>query len=160
MKSPTDVVSGCVLLGLCAVGAYSVSSLPAGKAGQIGPESFPQMILILLAVLSCLLIIQGWRRLPLKKYWPEPGVFKKILVFVGLFYLYLLTLVGLGDLFASMENPPFEANGAFCISTVLFLLIALPLLGRRKPVEIFSVAILTTAVQVCAFGWFFQVLLP
>lgn len=28
MKSPTDVVSGFILLGLCGVGAYSVATLP------------------------------------------------------------------------------------------------------------------------------------
>ena len=78
----------------------------------------------------------------------------------SVFYLYLVTLTGLGELFLNMENPPFQANGAFSISTFLFLLIALPLLGRRKPIEILSVAVLTTAVLVFAFGWFFQVLLP
>lgn len=97
---------------------------------------------------------------PLKSTGPNPRVFKKILAFIGLFYLYLVTLTGLGELFLNMENPPFQANGAFSISTFLFLLIALPLLGRRKPIEILSVAVLTTAVLVFAFGWFFQVLLP
>ena len=104
--------------------------------------------------------MQGFRRSPVKVYWPESKVFKKILAFIGLFYLYLVTLTGLGELFLNMENPPFQANGAFSISTFLFLLIALPLLGRRKPIEILSVAVLTTAVLVFAFGWFFQVLLP
>ena len=115
---------------------------------------------MLLTALSLVLIVQGFRRSPVKVYWPESKVFKKILVFIGLFYLYLVTLTGLGELFLNMENPPFQANGAFSISTFLFLLIALPLLGRRKPIEILSVAVLTTAVLVFAFGWFFQVLLP
>ena len=127
MKSPTDVVSGFILLGLCGVGAYSVATLPdAGGMEHVGPGAFPA----------------------------------GILAFIGLFYLYLVTLTGLGELFLNMENPPFQANGAFSISTFLFLLIALPLLGRRKPIEILSVAVLTTAVLVFAFGWFFQVLLP
>ena len=115
---------------------------------------------MLLTALSLVLIVQGFRRSPVKVYWPESKVFKKILAFIGLFYLYLVTLTGLGELFLNMENPPFQTNGAFSISTFLFLLIALPLLGRRKPIEILSVAVLTTAVLVSAFGWFFQVLLP
>ena len=42
MKSPTDVVSGFILLGLCGVGAYSVATLPdAGGMEQIGPGFFP-----------------------------------------------------------------------------------------------------------------------
>ena len=161
MKSPTDVVSGFILLGLCGVGAYSVATLPdAGGMEHVGPGAFPAGILVLMTALSLVLIVQGFRRSPVKVYWPESKVFKKILAFIGLFYLYLVTLTGLGELFLNMENPPFQANGAFSISTFLFLLIALPLLGRRKPIEILSVAVLTTAVLVFAFGWFFQVLLP
>lgn len=134
MKSPTDVVSGFILLGLCGVGAYSVATLPdAGGMEHVGPGAFPAGILVLLTALSLVLIVQGFRRSPVKVYWPESKVFKKILAFIGLFYLYLVTLTGLGELFLNMENPPFQANGAFSISTFLFLLIALPLLGRRKP---------------------------
>lgn len=161
MKSVTDVASGVVLLGLCALGAYSVGMLPEeGGLDQIGPGAFPRMILICLAVLSCVLLVQGFLRAPLKRYWPEAKTFRKILLFIGLFYFYLLTLVELGDFFAGMDNPPFEANGGFSVSTFLFLLIALPLLGRRRPVEILSVAVLTTAILVFVFSWFFQVLLP
>lgn len=161
MKSPTDVVSGFFLLGLCAVGAYSVSLLPAaGSTENVGPGGVPRAVLVILAVLSCILIVKGLRQMPDKRYWPEPRVFKKVLCFLGLIYLYLITLTGLGDLFAAMENPPFASGGAFCISTCLFLLIALPLLGRRKPVEVLLVAVLTTAVLLAAFGWFFQIMLP
>ena len=161
MKSPTDVVSGLILLGLCAVGAYSVSLLPpAGSTENVGPGGVPRAVLVILAVLSCILIVKGLRQMPDKRYWPEPRVFKKVLCFLGLIYLYLITLTGLGDLFAAMENPPFASGGAFCISTCLFLLIALPLLGRRKPVEVLLVAVLTTAVLLAAFGWFFQIMLP
>lgn len=161
MKSPTDVVSGLILLGLCAVGAYSVSLLPAaGSTENVGPGGVPRAVLVILAVLSCILIVKGLRQMPDKRYWPEPRVFKKVLCFLGLIYLYLITLTGLGDLFAAMENPPFASGGAFCISTCLFLLIALPLLGRRKPVEVLLVAVLTTAVLLAAFSWFFQIMLP
>lgn len=161
MKSPTDVVSGLILLGLCAVGAYSVSLLPpAGSTENVGPAGVPKAVLVILAVLSCVLLIKGLRQKPLKRYWPEPHVFKKVLLFLGLFYLYLITLTGLGDLFAAMENPPFTSGGAFGVSTFLFLLFALPLLGRRKPLEIVLVAVLTTSALLTAFGWFFQVMLP
>lgn len=161
MRSITDVVSGIVLLGLCGLGAYSVGALP-DEAGmeQMGPAAFPRMILVCLAVLSATLLAQGLLRAPRRSYWPEARTLRTVLLFIGLFYLYLITLTELGDLFAAMDNPPFTANGGFSISTFLFLLLALPLLGRRKPVEILSVAVLTTAVLVFVFSWFFQVLLP
>lgn len=161
MKSLTDVISGIVLLGLCGIGAYSVSTLPEADLEHLGPGAFPTMILVLLGIVSLILIIKSIRsKVPSKTYWPEPRVFKKILLFIGLFYLYLIALTGLGDLFASMENPPFTANGAFSISTASFLLIALPLLGRRNRVEILAVAGITTVTLVGVFSGFFQVLLP
>ena len=160
MKSPTDVISGIVLLGLCGIGAWSVSGLPEAGMEQLGPGAFPKMILVPLVILSLILIVQGFRRAPLKSYWPEAKVFKKILFFIGLFYLYLIALTELGDLFLNMDNPPFTANGAFSISTALFLLIALPLLGRRKIVEIVAVAGITSGVLVGVFAGFFQGLLP
>ena len=115
MKSPTDVVSGFILLGLCGVGAYSVATLPdAGGMEHVGPGAFPAGILVLLTALSLVLIVQGFRRSPVKVYWPESKVFKKILAFIGLFYLYLVTLTGLGELFLNMENPlpPYSASTA------------------------------------------------
>ena len=86
MKSPTDVVSGFILLGLCGVGAYSVATLPdAGGMEQIGPGVFPaRYFLSSSPSLSVLLIFQGLRRAPRKNYWPEPKVFKKILIVLGL----------------------------------------------------------------------------
>ena len=63
MKSPTDVVSGFILLGLCGVGAYSVATLPdAGGMEHVGPGAFPAGILVLLTALSLVLIVQGFRR--------------------------------------------------------------------------------------------------
>lgn len=78
MKSPTDVVSGFILLGLCGVGAYSVATLPeAGGMEHVGPGAFPAGILVLLTALSLVLIVQGFRRSPVKVYWPESKVFQE-----------------------------------------------------------------------------------
>ena len=85
------------------------------------------------------------------------GVIAYIIV---LFLAYLAGIAYLGDFFATMENPPFHSGMGFSVSTVLFLLLALPLLGRRRPLEVVLVACLTTAGVVAAFGGFFQVLLP
>lgn len=161
MKSPTDVISGILLLVFCAIGFSSVSQLQAvGTLEHIGPAGVPRSVLILLTVLSSILVIKGFLHKPAKAYWPQWQVFKKILAFIGLFFLYLADVVFLGDFFAHMDSPPFAWGGAFGISTFGFLCLALPLLGRRSPLEIFLVASLTTACLLIAFGWFFQVMLP
>lgn len=161
MKSPADIVAGIILLILAGIGAWSVNQLPpAGATENVGPGGIPKITLILLVFFSILLIIKGICQAPKQSYWPEKKVFKKIIIFMLLFFIYLLGLVGLDEIFAHMETPIFEWGGAFGISTFIFLLIALPLLGRRKPLEVFLVAFLTTAIQLVVFGHFFQVMLP
>ena len=143
MKSRTDVVTGILLLAFCAVGAWSVSQIPPPEVpGTVSAASFPKMVLILLTVLSLILVL------------------KKMFLIIGLFLAYLGGIAYLGDFFASMENPPFHCGMGFSVSTLLFLLVALPLLGRKRPIEVILVATITTAVLVAVFIGFFQVMLP
>ena len=62
------------------------------------------------------------------------------LAFAGCFTLFALADVATGASFA--------------------VFVALPVLGRRKPLEIICVAVGTTGILVLAFGGFFQILLP
>ena len=64
MKSLTDVISGIILLVLCGIGAWSVSTLPESGMEQLGPGAFPKMILVPLVILSFILIVQGFRKAP------------------------------------------------------------------------------------------------
>ncbi len=160
MKSRTDVVTGIFLLIFCAVGAWSVSQIPPPEVpGTISAASFPKAVLILLTVLSFILLIKGFFYTARTK-WPEAPLLKKMFLMIGLFLAYLGGIAYLGDFFANMENPPFHCGMGFSVSTFIFLLLALPLLGRRRPLEIFLVAAITTAVIIAAFVGFFQVQLP
>ena len=71
-----------------------------------------------------------------------------------------LPTLALGDWLVEQSWFPWPHNGGFTISTFLFLLFSLPLLGRRNPVEIMGVAALTTGALLYAFGYFFQIMLP
>lgn len=73
---------------------------------------------------------------------------------------YMAAMVWLGDLISGMNRLGMPHNGGFIVATLLFLLVALPVLGRRKPLEIICVAVGTTGILVLAFGGFFQILLP
>ena len=70
------------------------------------------------------------------------------------------TRSSIGDRLVEQSWFPWPHNGGFTISTFLFLLFSLPLLGRRNPVEIMGVAALTTGALLYAFGYFFQIMLP
>ena len=160
MKSRTDVVTGILLLAFCAVGAWSVSQIPPPEVpGTVSAASFPKMVLILLTVLSLILVVKGIFYKARTK-WPETPILKKMFLIIGLFLAYLGGIAYLGDFFASMENPPFHCGMGFSVSTLLFLLVALPLLGRKRPIEVILVATITTAVLVAVFIGFFQVMLP
>lgn len=162
MKNRSDVFSGLLLLCLCALGAYSVSQIPAQDAAveQIGSGSFPTIILTILTVFSGILTLQGFLKNPPKSYWPETAVLKKVFTFAGLLYLYMYSFVVFGNYMKYVQNPILTSGVSFIVTTFTFLLIALPLLGRTRPLEIFLVALITTAVLYGTFGWFFNVILP
>ena len=159
MKSRTDVVTGVLLLAFCAVGAYSVSQIEATNEVGVSPATFPSIILVILSCLSLALLIKGFFSVGRTK-WPENAIIKKMFIFMGLFLAYLGSIAFLGDFFAAMENPPFTCGMGFSVSTFLFLLVALPFLGRRRPLEVILVASITTAGIIAAFIGFFQVMLP
>lgn len=159
MKSLTDIATGIVLLGLCAVGAWSVSQIPEATTEGVSPSTFPTMVLVLLAALSTGLLIKGFVSASRNK-WPEPAILKKTFLFIALFLAYLASIALLGDFFLTIENPLFNSGMGFSISTFVFLLLALPLLGRRRPLEVILVASITTACLIGAFGLFFKVVLP
>ncbi len=161
MKNPTDVLSGIFVLIICGIGAYSISSLPEPTSLDLyGPASFPKMIIALLAFCGILLIIKGIKTPPSKDYWKNPHVIRHLCYFIGLFYAYLASLTYLGEFFITLQDIYIPSGTAFCITTTLFLLIALPLLGRKKTLENIIVSVTTTACLFGVFGVFFKVLLP
>lgn len=160
MKNPTDVFSGILVLIICAIGFYSISTLPEPSGLDLfGPASFPKGILVLLTFCGILLLIKGIRVAPLKAYWQDRDILKKLFFFVLIFYGYLIALTYLGDYFltASFYVPP---GVAFSITTFLFLMIAFPVLGRKNHVQSFIVALCTTGILYAVFAIFFQVILP
>ena len=44
MKSLTDVISGIILLVLCGIGAWSVSTLPESGMEQLGPGACERQV--------------------------------------------------------------------------------------------------------------------
>ncbi|MDR2055351.1 MAG: tripartite tricarboxylate transporter TctB family protein [Desulfovibrio sp.] len=161
MKNPTDTVTAIILLALCGIGAKSVNELPgASGIDIIGPATFPKTVLILLTLCSAVLLGKNFCSNANEKYWPEFYITKKIFFFLLIIYLYLIILVWLGNWFAEMEKPLFHANGGFGISTFLFLLVALPYLGKRRLGETLLIASITTGMLIGIFSFFFQVQLP
>ena len=150
MKNLNDIFSGAVLLCLCAVGAYEVSASIAPSDGEV----------VGMALCGVFLILQGLLRNRPGRSWGNRSAVIKTLLFFGFFVMYLSGMIWLSDRLVEQSWFPWPHNGGFTISTFLFLLFSLPLLGRRNPVEIMGVAALTTGALLYAFGYFFQIMLP
>ena len=155
MKNLNDIFSGAVLLCLCAVGAYEVSAIAPSDGEVVGADALPTLALGGMALCGVFLILQGLLRNRPGRSWGNRSAVIKTLLFFGFFVMYLSGMIWLGD--RLVEQSWF---GGFTISTFLFLLFSLPLLGRRNPVEIIGVAALTTGALLYAFGYFFQIMLP
>lgn len=161
MKNCNDVVSGLVLLALCSVGAYSVKSLPGPTPPEVvGPALLPSLALIATAGCGIILCIQGLCRAPSEPPWGDGKIIFKVFSYFCLFAAYLASMVSIGEFLTAQKDFPWPHNSGFTVATVLFLLISLRVLGRRRPLELLSVAVLTTAALLLAFGTFFQILLP
>lgn len=160
MKNINDTISGLVLLGLCGLGIFSVSSLPPTAEGEaVGTRALPSLAVAGTAVCACLLLLKGLVSGAATKSWGDMRIVRNVLLFFCFFLLYLMGITYLGDWFAYQTILPWS-HGGFAVSTFLFLLISLRILGRKKPLEIVSIAFLGTAALLVAFMHFFQVMLP
>ena len=140
MKNLNDIFSGAVLLCLCAVGAYEVSASIAPSDGEVvGADALPTLALGGMALCGVFLILQGLLRNRPGRSWGNRSAVIKTLLFFGFFVMYLSGMIWLGDRLVEQSWFPWPHNGGFTISTFLFLLFSLPLLGRRNPVEIMGV---------------------
>ena len=159
MRMHKDVISGSVILLLCAVGAAGTSQLPPPLAGEwAGPSTMPWITLAATAFCGLLLVLGGLLRRPRQDAGFNIDV--KVLAFFAFWVCYMGAMVWLGGLISNLSWISIPHNGGFVLATLLFLLVALVVLGRRRCLEILGVAVGTTGILALAFGVFFQVLLP
>lgn len=161
MRNLTDVISGILVLLICGIGFYSISSLPEPVGMDLyGPASFPKMILYLLAFCGVLLVIKGARKQEVKDYWKDAPVLKKLALFIVLFCVYVYSIIFLSDFSLTLVDIYIPPGVIFSSTTFLFLIIAFPLLGRKKILQNIFASLITTIVLYVVFGILFKVLLP
>ena len=161
MRNTTDIVTGLLTIGVSALGAWGVvlTGEPS-EASVVEPTTFTKAIVTCLFILGC---VQTWMGLTAKRkisYWPSRTVIKKIAYTVVLFFCYACLTVGLSNLLKNTGVLWLSDNVAFWIATFMFLVTALLVGGRRKPLEILLVAALVPSVIVFTFSKFFLITLP
>ena len=161
MRNSTDIVTGLLTIGVSALGAWGiVLTGEPSDASVVEPTTFTRAIVVALFILGC---VQTWMGLTAKRkvnYWPSRMVIKKVALTVVLFFCYACLTVGLSNLFKNTGVLWLADNMAFWIATFLFLVTALLVGGRRKPLEIVLVAALVPSVIVFTFSRFFLITLP
>ena len=140
--------SGCCLLVFSVWVYYLITRFPdtAAEYRTISPSFFPYVLATVLATLSLLLIIEGWRS--------PPGPILSIrlnnkesyrtgaLLFILVVFSSLLTIVG------------------FVIDAFLFMIAIQLLLGEKRPVVLTIVALVVSLSMYFIFATLFKVPLP
>ena len=161
MKNPSDVISGLVLLGLCAIGAVSTAALPPPiQTEAVGPAYLPTATLLIVSLCAVLLIVFGMRNRPQKNLWGDRRAVGKALAFFVFYVVYLAALCHLGPLLYDIDDFPFRHSVGFAVTNTLFLYVACRCLGRTSKLELVLVPVITTVSLVLVFSVFFKVLLP
>lgn len=143
MKNVTDLLSGITFLALVLFGFSLTASLPKPLPGAyFGPASFPNLLLILIAVGACGLIGKALlaKASSANTLYISPQAF----CFILLFFAYLVGFLTFG----------------FLIATVPFLIGAQYLFGRRKIIGTCFTAICGTAGIYTFITFVFKVPLP
>lgn len=162
MKNKTDIGTGVATLGVCLLGVWGLTTIEntASTTDPVGPVAFPTIVLALLALCGLLQIWQGFHMEKVKNYWPSSPIFKKIALFILWFLCYVGLVIVLGGVFADSSIGWLQENMGFAVSTFIYLVGALYIVGRRSVVEMTLVGALVPAVIVFSFSYFFQVTLP
>ena len=161
MKNTTDIVTGLLTIGVSALGVWGV--ILTGEPSEpavVEPTSFTKAILAGLFILGCVQTWMGFTEKRKVSYWPGRKAMLKIVYTVILFFCYACLTMTLSDLLKNTGILWLADNVAFWFATFAFLVSALLVGGRRKPLEIVLVAALVPSVIVFTFSRFFLITLP
>ncbi|ARD48632.1 hypothetical protein SporoP37_11055 [Sporosarcina sp. P37] len=145
-KEISDISTGIVLLLFSVIGYFFSSKLKVDSTIKYGPDFFPKLVFLLIAVTSVILLITAILRFKRSK---DVIAFNGKTVFgVVLFIIVLLGYIAL-----------FFQTG-FIISTIVFLFIGQWLFGIRKIPILIATSILLPFVLYYVFTFLFKIPLP
>lgn len=146
MKSGLRDISTGVILFIFSIFGYIIANDFSEPNDFYGPDFFPKLILIALAILSLGLGIKGVINLKddKSKNYLDKKVFFLILVYILLLIVYINLFFITG----------------FIISTIIFLIVAQYLFGLRKWITIFLVSIIVPFTLYYLFTALFNIPLP
>jgi Na+/melibiose symporter-like transporter len=161
MKSRSDIISGVVLLALCAIGAVSTAGLPPPIRNEVvGPAYLPTAALAVMSFCALLLIAFGWRARARAGRPGENKAAAKALGFFAFYVLYLAALCHLGPALYDFDGFPFRHSAGFAVANTVFLYATCRWLGRTSLAERLLFSVGATALLIVIFSVLFKVFLP
>jgi putative tricarboxylic transport membrane protein len=154
MKKYQDIISGITLL-IVAVGIFISSGyIPRIIVTTLGPDFMPKLVAAGMGILSCLLILTGYRQ---RKYSGESSANRENKTAFIKRHIDLLT-IGLLIFYAACM-----AFAGFLVSTSLYLFLHISFMGimkKPRPMIVVLVSIGSSLVIYIIFTRFLYVMLP
>lgn len=141
-----NIVIGFLTVCVSLVFYIYTFSFPDIDQGFTGPGTIPTFYCILAFILGVILMIKGWieKRKDHQKKAIEQKHLKLVLLFMGMFVLYVLGFIYLG----------------FYLSTILFLIVCLLVTRIKKPMLLIGIPLGTIVFIYIVFERILRIVLP
>jgi hypothetical protein len=137
-----------VLLAFCGIAALLTNQVPDGGMGtKFGPSFFPWLMILGISVLSLTLLVKSLIK-PNRNSTSVKATSRKVLEKMGLFLLLML-------LYATAY-----VRAGYLVATGVFFILAMLMLGERRPVHVVIVPAGIIAAVYLIFTQIMQVYLP
>ncbi|MFC4713583.1 tripartite tricarboxylate transporter TctB family protein [Planococcus dechangensis] len=148
-----EILIGLALIALGLVIYFQSTDFPALNEVHLDAGSFPQLVAVLLILLSLLLIIKkGLELLRSKSTGPRPSASEKFREFYVEYRLVILTLAVFLLYIFSMQFI------GFVVSTIIFIIFTGLLVGSRAKKDIIVITIVSVAITLGTYFFFENVL--
>lgn len=141
-----NIVIGLLTVCVSLVFYIYTFSFPEIDQGFTGPGTIPTFYCILAFILGVILMIKGWfeKRKSNQEKVVEQKHLKLVLLFMGIFALYIFGFIYLG----------------FYLSTILFLVVCLLITKIKKPILLISIPLGTVIFIYIVFERILRIVLP
>ncbi|MFC0472532.1 tripartite tricarboxylate transporter TctB family protein [Halalkalibacter kiskunsagensis] len=148
-----ELLIGIALIVLCILIYSQSGDFPQFNETTLNPGSFPQLIAILLALLSLILIIlKGKELLSQKAEIHKKNVSEYL---KELFVEYKLVFIAIVNLFLYIFLMQFIG---FVVTTIIFIIVTGLIIGPKKKKDIVKISIISVVITVTAYIFFENVL--
>lgn len=145
MRKPVDFWIAIVLFVFCGIAAFLTAGIPlAGTGTKWGPAFFPWLMIGGIAILAVVLLLRSFKQAPPTEAGTSTVVYGKMALFLFLMLLY----------------AAFYVHAGYLVATGIFFVVAMLLLGERRPLHVLVIPAGIIAGVYLVFTQIMKVYLP